>query len=121
MIENFHDETYQLQNKQTKTSLTMIQNFLQSTWKTEYAKSNNIWVTFTEDINQNILSVLWTFWNLQKQHYEKLYTKETISKAKTTEFLSKISNRKEIFDEDFKLCKAETCSDEIIKSIFSNK
>ena len=99
----------------------MLQNFLQSIWMTEYAKLNNIWITYTDDVNQNILAVLRTFWNLQKIFYEKLYTKETISKAATTEFLSKMSNRKKDFNEDFTLCEAGTSSDEIINSIFSNK
>ena len=31
MIENFQDELYQLEKKQTKTFLTMLQNFLQKT------------------------------------------------------------------------------------------
>ena len=31
MIENLQDELYQLENKQTKTFLTMPQDFLQST------------------------------------------------------------------------------------------
>ena len=39
---------------------------------------------------------------------EKLYTKETTSKAGTTEFLSKIPNRKKISNEDFNLCVEET-------------
>ena len=25
-------------------------------WKTEYAKSNNIWIIYTDDTNQNILA-----------------------------------------------------------------
>ena len=33
----------------------MIQNFLQSTWKTGYAKSNNILIRDTDDINENII------------------------------------------------------------------
>ena len=45
-------------------------------------------------INQNILATLLTFSNLQKTLYEKLYTKETTSKITTTEFISKIPNRK---------------------------
>ena len=45
-------------------------------------------------INQNILATLLTFSNLQKNLYEKLYTKETTSKTTTTEFISKIPNRK---------------------------
>ena len=39
----------------------MLQNFLQSTWWTEYTKSNNIWIISTDDINQNILAVLRAF------------------------------------------------------------
>ena len=121
MMKNLQDELYQLEYKQTKSFLTMLQNFIQNTWKTEYAKSNNIWVTLTDDTNQNILAVLRTFSNLQKIFFEKLYTKETTSKGATTEFLSKIPNRKKISNKDFKLYKTETFLDETIKSIFSNK
>ena len=42
-----------------------------------------------------------------------------ISKAATTEFLSKIPNKKKISNEDFNLCETETSLDEIIKSINS--
>ena len=45
-------------------------------------------------IKQNIPATLLTFSNLQKNLYEKLYTKETTSKTTTTEFISKIPNRK---------------------------
>ena len=44
---------------------------------------------------------------------------ETTSKAATTEFLSKIPNRKKISNEDFNLCEAETSLDEVIQSINS--
>ena len=71
MIENLQDELYQLENKQTKTFLTMPQDFLQSTWKIEYAKSNNIGVASTDDINQSILAALRTFSNLQKKKKKK--------------------------------------------------
>ena len=67
MIENLQDELYQLENKQTKAFLTMPQDFLQSTWKIEYAKSNNIGATSTDDINQSILVALRTFSNLKKE------------------------------------------------------
>ena len=90
MIENLQDELYQLENKQIKTFLTMLQDFLQSTWKTEYAKSNNIWVTSTDDMNQDILAVLRTFLNLQEKIYGKLYTKDTTSKAATTDGLKEV-------------------------------
>ena len=120
MMKNLQDELYQLEYKQTKSFLTMLQNFIQNTWKTEYAKSNNIWVTLTDDTNQNILAVLRTFSNLQKIFFEKLYTKETTSKGATTEFLSKIPNRKKISNKDFKLYKTETFLDETINSQTSN-
>ena len=48
----------------------------------------------------------------------KLYTKLT-STAVTTEFISKISNRKKISHEHFNLCQAEISLNEIIKSINS--
>ena len=47
-------------------------------------------------INQIILAILRAFLNLQKIFYEKLYTKQT-STAATTEFFSKIPNRKKIY------------------------
>ena len=58
-------------------------------------------------INQNILATLLTFSNLQKNLYEKPYTKQTTSQAATTEFISKIPNRKEISNEQFHLCEAK--------------
>ena len=121
MIENLQDELYQLENKQTETFLTMPKNLLRITWKIEYAKSNHTWVTFTDDINQNILAVLRTYLNLQKRIYENFYTKETTSKAASTEFHSKIPNGKQISNENFNLCKVETSLGEIVKFIFSNK
>ena len=36
-----------------------------------------------------------------KKNYEKLYTKETTSKAATTDFLSKIHDRKKMSNENF--------------------
>ena len=95
MTENLQDEFYQLENKQAESAkLRAIirwelkgqkcsKNLLQSTWKIEYAKSNNIWIIYTDDINQNILAVLRAFSNLQKNIYEKLCTKITTFKAET--------------------------------------
>ena len=68
-------------------------------------------------INQNIPAILRIFLDLQK-NYEKLYTKQT-STAATTEFPSKILNRKKISNELFNLCEAEISLHEIIKSINS--
>ena len=45
-------------------------------------------------INENILATLLTFSVLPKNFYEELYTRETTSKTSTTEFISKIPNRK---------------------------
>ena len=50
-------------------------------------------------INQNIPATLLTFSNLQKNFYEKLYTKETTSKTATNESIFKISNRRKISNE----------------------
>ena len=49
--------------------------------------------------------------------YEKLYTKKTTSKAATTNFFSKICNRRKIYNEQFKLCEAELSLGEIMKTI----
>ena len=46
----------------------MLQNFLQSTWQTEYAKSNNIWIIYSDDINKNILALLRTLLNVQNNN-----------------------------------------------------
>ena len=46
----------------------MLQNFR----NTEYAKSSNIWIIYTDDINQNILAVLRTLSNLQKKYLWKI-------------------------------------------------
>ena len=41
------------------------------------------------------------------KNYEKLYTKQTTPKTATSEFISKIPNRKEISDEQFHPCEAK--------------
>ena len=64
-------------------------------------------------INQNILSILRTFFKSEKQ----FRTKKTTSKAATTKFFSKISNRKKISIEKFNFCEAKIPLDGIIKSI----
>ena len=69
-------------------------------------------------INQNIPAILRTFSNRQKI-YEKYYTKETTSKLATTEFISKIPNKKKIANEQFNLCDAKISLDETIKSVTS--
>ena len=58
-------------------------------------------------INQNIVATRLLFSNLQKNFYEKLYTKQTTSKTATTEFISKIPNRKERSNKQIHLCEAK--------------
>ena len=62
MIKNLQDELSQLENKQAK-SAKFCNNTLDwrgqkmlENWKTGYAKSNNIWIIYTDDTNQNILA-----------------------------------------------------------------
>ena len=52
-----------------------------------------------------------------KNVYETLYIKETTSKAATTEFLAKISDRRKIFNEQFIFCEGKIYLGKIIKSI----
>ena len=70
-------------------------------------------------INQNILAILNTYSICKKKVYERLYTKETTSKAATTNFFSKIPKRKKISNDRFNLYKAKISLNEIIKSIKS--
>ena len=54
-----------------------------------------------------------------KKFYEKLYIKDTTSKAATTEFLGKIPNRKKKSNEQFNLCEAKISLNEITRPINS--
>ena len=54
-----------------------------------------------------------------KKNYKRLFIKEAASKVATTEFLSKIPNRKKIYNEQFTLFEAKISLDEIIRSINS--
>ena len=67
-------------------------------------------------INQNILAILRVFL-ICKKNYEKLYTKQT-STAATTEFLSKIPNRKKVSNEHFNLFEAEISLNVLIHKIY---
>ena len=87
-------------------------------WKAKNAKkAKQYFNCILMRINQNIVAILRTFLDLQKK-YEKLYTKQT-STAATTEFPSKILNRKKISNKHFNLCEAEMSLHKIIKSINS--
>ena len=65
-------------------------------------------------VNENIVEILRTFSNLEKNLCENLYTKETTSKTATTEFLSKFPNEKKTSNEQFNLCEAKISLDEIM-------
>ena len=76
-------------------------------------KLQTIFELYTDDnkskYSSNQMSIL-----KSAKKYMKLYTKRTF-RAATTEFVRKISNRKEISYEHFNLCEAEISLDEIIK------
>ena len=79
------------------------------TWKTEYSKSNNIqW--YIDDNKSRYSRNTKGIFKSAKKIYEKLYTKQTSTTA-TTEFLSKIPNRKKISNELFNLSETEKSLD----------
>ena len=55
---------------------------------------------------------------MQKYLWKTLHQGDNFKTA-TTDFFSKIPNRKKIFNEKLNLCEAKISSDEIIKSIYS--
>ena len=86
-------------------------------WKRESTKS--ISELHTDDNKSKYSSNPKYIFNLQKKVYERLYTKETTSKAATTNFFSKVPKRKKISNDRFNLYKAKISLNEIIKSIKS--
>ena len=117
MIENLQNEHKQakgvklcvnIRSWRVKNSSKLSSKYLKDrTWKIKQHLDYILMI-----INQNVLAILWTFLNLQKNM--NLYTKCT-SRAATTEFVWKIPNRKKISYEHFNLCEAEIFLDEIIK------
>ena len=51
-----------------------------------------------------------------KVFFEKLLTKKKTSKAVTTEYLTKITSKRKIYNEQFNLCEAKISLIEVIKS-----
>ena len=68
-------------------------------------------------INENIVATLRTFLCLQKKFMKNFTPRRKVPKLIL--FLSKIPNRKKIFNEQFNPCEAKISLDEIIKSINS--
>ena len=114
IIKNLQDELYQLENKQAKGAKLRAA----IRWKLEDKKCSKTFFKVLERkngqnqtrsefilmiLNQNILESLLTFSNLQKNFYEKIYTKQATIKTATAEFLSQIPNRRNISNERFKL------------------
>ena len=69
-------------------------------------------------INENILAILRTSSNQQKDFMKHFTPRRQLFKAAATEFVTKILNRKKISNEQFNLCEAKISLD-IIKSINS--
>ena len=118
IIKNLQDKVYQLENKQAKGSELCAT----IRWKLEGKKCSKTFFKVLERkniqnqtrfefilmiINQKFLATLMTYSNLQKNFYEKFYTKETTFKTATTKFLSQITNRKKKSNEQFQLCEAK--------------
>ena len=125
MIENLQHELYQLQNNQAKDA-KLCANVR---WELECEKWSKTFFKILErqNLQNQTISELYTDDNKlkyssnptdilksAKKNYEKLYTKETTSKAAPTEFKSKIPNRRKIFNEQFNLCDFKISLDEII-------
>ena len=96
----------------------MLKKFFSKYFKDKICKIKQYLNHILMMINQNILAILRTFWNLQKS-YEKLYTVETTSRAATTDILSRIPNRYKKSNEQFNLSETKISLYEIIKSINS--
>ena len=91
--------------------------FFLSTWITESAKS--IPELYTHDnkskYSNNPKGI--SKFAKKKKKKEKLYIKETTSKAATTKFIGKIPNTKKMSNDQFNLCEVKISLGEIIKSI----
>ena len=81
---------------------------------------------YTDDNKSKYFSSSTNILKYSKNVHEKLYTKETTSRAGTTEFFRKITKRKKLSNEQLHLCEAKTniskcynILDEVTKSINS--
>ena len=114
MIENLQDELCRIENKKVKGA-KLRANII---WEVEGEKCSQIFLKVLEiqNLQNQTISGLYNDDNKSKysrnpkdifkspnKFYEALYTKEATSKAVTTEFLTKVPNRKKIFNEQFKL------------------
>ena len=125
MIENLQDELDQLENKQGKGA--KLRANIRSELKGEICSKLFFQVLERQNLQNQIISELYTDGNKSKysSNPKDIFknTKKicwlTTSKAATTEFFTKIPNRKKIFNEQFNLCETKVSLDEIIKSIKS--
>ena len=86
MIENLQNKLYQLENKQA-IGANLCANIRKVL---EGEKDSKTFIRVLERQNMIIINqnILWTFLNLRKKIYEKLYTKQT-STAEFLNFLAK--------------------------------
>ena len=128
MVENLQDELYQLEKQAEVAKLyANIRLELRAknapklffrVLKRQNMKNQTISELYTEENKSKYSSNPKDILKSAKKIYEELQTMETTSKAATTEFLSKITNRKKLSNEQFNFCEAKISLDEI-KSINS--
>ena len=129
MIENLQDELYQLEKTQAEGDKLRAN----IRWELEGKKCSKTFFKVLERHNIQYQTIFKLYTDDNKSKYpsnpkdilksankicEELYRKQT-STAATTEFLSKVPNRRKISNEHFNLCETEISLDEIIKSINS--
>ena len=103
ITKTLQDELYQLKSKSFKSWLNNALKLF-----SKYLIESICKIKQYLNYILKIIAILLIFSNLQKNCYEILYTKKTTSKTATTEFLSKIPNRKKISNEQFHLCEAKS-------------
>ena len=122
------DELYQLENKQAKGDKLCANIRLEL--EDKKCSKTFLKVLERQNLQNQTISELYTdeysnpsnpkeISRSTKKIYEKIFTKDTSSKAATTGFLNKTPNRKKISNEQINLCEAKISLYEIIKSINS--
>ena len=130
MIENWQGELYQLEKKcangaklcaniRWELACKKYRKTFLKVFERHNLQNQIIFELYPNDNKSKYSSNPEDIFKCAKKVYEKLCNKETTSKAATTKFLSKISNRKKKSIEQFNLWEAKICLYEIKKSINS--